>query len=270
MKFIYQYRTSKNELRDGVVSAPDREAAFSQLKRDGIKPAWLKEAPGFWNKLLGKGKRWIVIIALALVILFLIPFKALEVVDGEIYGSKSSKIQDEANSEISDRYSDSLGNAIPLERKQIWGDEAIVREGVGCGWRNIFTAEADRLFARFVQPGFSIERVLVTPDIEEEMIRLSKERVAIKPDDFEEHKQVKCIVAGMRVEFQEYLRAGGNARSYVQCLVDRQNYEMQLLKREKSALADYAKTNTQDSVRLKWSATNQRLRNMGLPVLDCP
>ena len=57
MKFIYQYRTSDNEVKRGEIVAPDREAAFQLLRAQGIKPARLEEAPGVFNKLFGKGKR---------------------------------------------------------------------------------------------------------------------------------------------------------------------------------------------------------------------
>lgn len=66
MKFNYEYRTSDNKLHGGVVSAVSREDAFSALKARGINPARVTEAPGFFNKLFGKGKRWIAIGVLAL------------------------------------------------------------------------------------------------------------------------------------------------------------------------------------------------------------
>ena len=65
MKFNYEYRTSDNKLHGGVVSAASREDAFSMLKARGINPARVTEAPGFFNKLFGKGKRWIAICVLA-------------------------------------------------------------------------------------------------------------------------------------------------------------------------------------------------------------
>ena len=66
MKFNYEYRTSDNKLHAGSVRAATREDAFSALKARGINPARVTEAPGFFNKLFGKGKRWIAICVLAL------------------------------------------------------------------------------------------------------------------------------------------------------------------------------------------------------------
>ena len=65
MKFVYEYRTSDNALHHGSVAAADRDAAFAALKARGVRPARLVEAPGFLNKLFGKGKRWIAIAVLS-------------------------------------------------------------------------------------------------------------------------------------------------------------------------------------------------------------
>ena len=65
MKFVYEYRTSDNALHSGRIAALDRDAAFAALKARGIRPARLVEAPGLVNKVFGKGKRWIAIVALS-------------------------------------------------------------------------------------------------------------------------------------------------------------------------------------------------------------
>lgn len=61
MKFLYEYRSPDNEKHPGVVRAANKEAAYAILKKQGIKPCRFSEAPGFFNKLFGKGKRWMVI-----------------------------------------------------------------------------------------------------------------------------------------------------------------------------------------------------------------
>lgn len=68
MKFVYEYRTSDNVRHNATVSAPDRDAAFARLKARGIRPSRLEDAPGFFNKLFGKGKRWIAIAVLTILL----------------------------------------------------------------------------------------------------------------------------------------------------------------------------------------------------------
>lgn len=64
MKFVYEYRTSDNVRHEATVSAVSRDAAFALLKERGIRPSRIEEAPGFFNILFGKGKRWLVIVIL--------------------------------------------------------------------------------------------------------------------------------------------------------------------------------------------------------------
>lgn len=69
MKFDYEYRTSDNKLHNGVIRAANRDDAFASLKSRGIRPVRVIDSPGFFNKLLGKGKRWTAIIVLAISLL---------------------------------------------------------------------------------------------------------------------------------------------------------------------------------------------------------
>ena len=58
MKFTYSYNTHQNERREGlVISAPNRDAAYSELNKRGIRPYKLEPVPGLWNKLLSLGWR---------------------------------------------------------------------------------------------------------------------------------------------------------------------------------------------------------------------
>ena len=71
MKFEYEYRTCDNERKSGMISARDREAVFVTLKAQGINPSRVREAPGVFNRLFGKGKRYLVIAFLGIICLAL-------------------------------------------------------------------------------------------------------------------------------------------------------------------------------------------------------
>ena len=62
MKFFYQYRTRDNISHDGEISASTLDDAYAALKAKGIRPGRVVEAPGFLNKLLGKGKRAVIVL----------------------------------------------------------------------------------------------------------------------------------------------------------------------------------------------------------------
>lgn len=71
MKFLYEYQDKANKRHRGVLNAPTRADAYAALKAQGIKPIHCDEAPGFFNLLFGKGKRWIAIIVLGALCLVL-------------------------------------------------------------------------------------------------------------------------------------------------------------------------------------------------------
>ena len=69
LKFIYSYTTHQNERREGLtISAPNRDAAFSELNKRGIRPYKLYPAPGLWNKVLSIGWRGFAIILLTVIL----------------------------------------------------------------------------------------------------------------------------------------------------------------------------------------------------------
>ena len=74
MKFDYEYRTKENKLCRGTISSTNRDSAYAELRKMGIKASRLKESPGIFNKILGKGKRWIAIgglsVALGVTVLY--------------------------------------------------------------------------------------------------------------------------------------------------------------------------------------------------------
>ena len=57
MKFRYEYRTRDNARHEGVIDAPDREGVYAALKAQGVRPSFVAEVPGFFNKLFGKVKQ---------------------------------------------------------------------------------------------------------------------------------------------------------------------------------------------------------------------
>ena len=250
MKFIYQYRTKDNVSHRGVICAANRDAAYAALKSQGVKPGRMEEAPGFFNKFFGKGKRWIAIAVLALstVALAVILFTREEV--------------------SVDPYSDK-GFARPIERRQIWGDEVVVDAATQSNWREVFDNPAERMLAMFAQPGKAVKIPVSSNGLEEQFKAALAEPTRISDEDLEEYKQMKCIVAGMKNELREYLAAGGKVATYVIRLVERQNAEIRFAEHERKTLEAAAARNGVD-VRKLWREANLRLRAMGLQALEMP
>lgn len=200
MKFLYEYRTSDNVKHSGVIKAADREAAYLILKKQGIKPSRFSEAPGLFNKLFGKGKRWIAIGVLAVVAVVAV-FQALRAereVERVIRGEETA------------------------ERHQIYGDPVVIEEMESAGYARVFAHPGERFLASFAQPG----REVLTPEkCDPSIVAACLTNVIVfSSDDVREVAELKRIVNGIKEEMRTYL-AEGSASDFVRALWERQREE---------------------------------------------
>ena len=242
MKFLYEYRTSGNEPRQGEIRAADRDAAFAALKARGIRPSAVREAPGFFNWLFGKGKRWIAIGALACAVCVLLAF----------WASVREEIEVGA----------AFGNTT---RRQVIGDAAVVQKGILDGWSDVFPEEGERFFASFAVPGVKAGQRNTTV---EELSAALKREVAASPGDGMEARQIKAMVEGMKAEARAYVAAGGNLVEYGRRLVERQEAEIAIYERAKADLEAARGSKSEGDLVAYWEALNDRLRNLGIRPLS--
>ena len=232
MKFLYEYRTSDNVQHDGVIDAVDREAAFAALKAQGIRPGRMVEAPGFFNKLFGKGKRWIAIGVLALSTLVLSVALWL------------SRLGDGVQTPVQ-----------TADRQQIYGDPGVLEEMRANDFASVFTNLDERCLARYAQPGDKVDMGAANPD------EISVVPVAIAEDDIAEIAMLKRIVNGMKAEYAAYRAAGGTAQSYCRRLAKRQREEAEIFARYEAELS-------RETSREVWTRRNAELRAQGLPMVQ--
>ena len=244
MKFDYEYRTSENELRFGFINASDREAAFAALRSIGIRPARLKESPGFFNLLFGKGKRWIAIGALLLIVIGLFVFAM------------------RTNHKVSVVLQEVADQAMFAERSQIYGDPTLLKHEFDSDWSDVFTNGFDRLLAAYGIPGRTVVRD-DTSSIMTDAARSLKEYSTVGVSDFDEIAKMKRIVNGMKREANAYLAAGGTVASYIRRLEKRQRDEVMYLARIRTELQGT------DDISV-WRERNSSLRSMGLPMIAMP
>lgn len=232
MKYAYKYRSSDNTCHEGVVSASSRDAAYDLLKAQGLKPFGVVEAPGFANKLFGKGKRWIAIFFLAAITVI--------VASQYVQTAKALKTTREF--------------ASVQERHQIYGDPAIMDELESSGF-SAFAEKGDRILASFAQPGFVVAGLVVTdPEVLKGAVGGHVEFAA---GDSRELRELKAIVNGMKDELRRYVEAGGTCADYLALLRERQSEELDF----------YAKISKEldgEKDDLVWEEKNAALRAMGL------
>lgn len=238
MKFVFEYRTSDNVRHAGTVTAATRDAAFAILKGKGIRPSRLAEAPGFFNLLWGRGKRWMAIVLLGGVTL------ALAVANVR---SESPSVRDWD------------------DRAQLYGDPAVVATAGRNGWESTFPDLGERFLALHAIPGAECGCATRNWNREEVAGALAatvERPVSVAEDELAEVVKIKRMVNGMKRELAAYLRDGGNVNGYMERLDIRQKAEAAIVDRARSDLS-----RTDDLA--TWKSTNARLRAMGLPMI-CP
>lgn len=241
MKFTYQYRTGDNVLHNGTVNAANKDAAFAALRSRGVKPSRLTEAPGLVNALFGKGKRWLLIGALGLVIA------------GLLVALRSAE-----------KRLDILSNPAEVaERHQIYGDPAIIEEMVADGFANVFALDGERFLARYAMPGATMTRParLKSPDA---LTACLTNTIAFADGDSREVTELKEIVNGLKEELRAYLSDGvGTASSFMRRLEERQEEERLIYRRVQNEL----EANPDPAL---WEERNKALREMGIRTIPRP
>lgn len=246
MKFVYEYRTPDNIRREGLIDAVSREAAFGELRSQGIRPARVSEAPGLANKVLGKGKRWIAIAFLGLLCVGMGAY----ILFPEVYSGAPQK-----------RY---LAPAMP--RHQVYGDPVRVKMlSLESELSKVFTNRGDLVLASFAQPGRRVrledESVKACSSALEDAVAVDLQITDCEPVEIRELKQ---IVNGMKAELREYVaHEGFTVQSYYRCLMDRSRREVRISERVRRELQG----ETDISV---WESKNAQLRRIGLRPLDIP
>ena len=246
MKFLYEYRTPDNVLHKGVVTAPHRDAAYAELKKLGIKPSRLSEAPGFFNMLFGKGKRWMAIAVLAALCVTL-----AVIIRSTPTPSTYTSLDASLDSSV---------------RRQVIGDAAIIDEGVRTGWASFFELEGDRFLASFAIPGTEPAVRSTTEEKLREALRCSPSPSTFDSDGLEA-RQIRAIVAGMKEELREFLAAGGTIPGYGRELVRRQEEELGYYNRALNEYERARETMGEGELRAFWREQNEKLRRLGIRLI---
>ena len=216
MKFTYSYKTSDGALHHGVFSASSKEAVYSSLKKNGVKPFDVRLAPGVFNRIRSFGFRWFAIVILAAAIITLLSVEFVKPVESDY---------------------EKGGSAKAIGRRQVWGDAAIIEQAVATNWRDVFDSPGECFLARYARPGVEVPQSILPSTFEDGLVAVVDRPIPVAADEMIEYKQVKAIVAGMKEELRAYLADGGTARGYISRLVERQSEEVRFLRSTERRLA---------------------------------
>ena len=257
MKFIYSYNTKQNERREGLtISAPNRDAAFSELNRQGIRPYKLQPAPGLWNKVLSIGGRGLAIIALAASLLVSLVVALTQHED---------IVKLEKDEDVREIVSEAITSKV---RRQIIGDQGVIEKGIRTGWSDVFDHEGERFLASFAIPGVpATVRTTNVGALEEALGR----KVDPAEGDGMEARQIKAMVEGMKDELRRFVDAGGTIEQYGRRLVARQDSEIAIFTRTSNEIEQAIKRGLdKNEVAELIDRRNEELRRMGIKLIPMP
>jgi len=257
MKFIYSYTTHQNERREGLtISAPNRDAAYSELNKRGIRPYKLHPAPGLWNKMSAIGGRGLAIVILALVVGVLVTIALTQHKD---------IVELEQDGDVREIVTGAITSKV---RRQLIGDQGFIEKGIRTGWSDVFEHEGERFLASFAIPGVpATVRTTNVAALEEAL----KRKVEAKESDGMEARQIKAMVEGMKDELRRFVTAGGTIEQYGRRLVARQDEEIAIYNRacneiEQASKGSADKTALSELV----DRRNGELRRMGIRLIAMP
>ena len=257
MKFIYSYNTRENERREGqTISAPNRDAAFSELNRRGIRPYKLYPAPGLWNKVLSIGWRGFVIILLAAILVLSVAIAL-------------NQHKDIVKLEQDDDVREIVSGAITSKvRRQLIGDQGFIEKGIRTGWSGVFEHEGERFLSSFAIPGIpATVRSTNVAALEEAL----KRKIEANENDGMEARQIKAMVEGMKDELRRFVASGGTIEQYGRRLVARQDEEIAIYARTSNEVEQAVKSNLgKAEIAELVDRRNEELRRMGIKLIQMP
>ncbi len=251
MRFTYTYRSSDGQRHTGEIEAESRDAAFARVRTElGIKPIKVVaevegESRQDGGSPYGRDKRdrsrgmlWGAAILAAIMLVVLggavwwmrRPNREPQAANGEL----PTKPQDQTITVVTPQGPVTLRVAEPLPRQAIPGN----RQRIEDGRNSIFTNAAERLLARFAEPGRAVAAPEDEKPTEADFAVCLREPIRLASNELTEHIDLKRIVTGMKREMNAYLAGGGTVDGYLAELEKRQKLEVSYRERAEQRLND--------------------------------
>ena len=276
MRFTYAYTTSDGKRHEAAMEATSREEVFESLRAKGIKAIKVVAADGSKanGEETGEGGRESTRastgeynkrttarrVAAAALIAATIGGGAWwwATRTGDQGQTPAQFIVNTPQGPVTYRIAD------PLPRQSIPGNRHRIEEGRD----TIFTNAAERLLARFAEPG----RVVGAPSGEKPTEAEFRDSLAVPvrvaSNELTEHIDLKRIVAGLKREMRTYLAGGGTVEQYLSELTRRQKLEVSYRENAEKRLDDML--SKPKEAYDYWLKANAQLKSMGIYELPLP
>ena len=256
MKYTYAYKTSDGIRHEDSMDAASREEVFATLRTQGIKAIKVVAEDGSKANGAPPPRGWAAAWGQTLLVA-----AAAALIGGVAWWAWA-----ERRAGGNAPYREAQEFLTSQSRRQVIGDVAVVEKGIRTGWSEAFELEGDRFLASFAIPGVPAGQRSTSED---EMRRALEGKVAPKPTDSIEVRQIKAMVEGMKEEARRYIAAGGSLVSYGKRLVERQEAEIAIYNRVKGEIDAVRKTMPEDAFEAYLEERNDELRNLGIkPIVD--
>ncbi len=279
MRFAYTYRSSDGQRHTAEIEAESRDAAFAKVRSElGIKPIKVVAA-GDHAAGEGSGKsaaspRWGVFPVIALIVtIALIALVVWWWLSGR--GATAPAQEPAAYTVNTPQGPVTLRVAEPLPRQMIPGN----RQRIEDDRDNVFTNAAERLLARFAEPGRTVAAPKGEQPTEADFAACLREPIRVASSELTEHIDLKRIVSGMKREMRAYIAGGGTIDGYLAELEKRQKLEVSYRERAEQKLNDMLNGQDarspggRDSLKAAyayWLKANAQLQAMGIYPLALP
>ena len=272
MLFNYTYRSSDGQHHTAEIEAENRDSAYARLRTEyGIKPIKVVAAGEIPND--RKGPHFVLLSvasSLAVIVVAVVVWWALS------RGSVESPPPEQFTVNTP-QGPITYTVASPLKRQAIRGDRQRIEAAMAGDTTSTpatFASPAERLLARFAEPGREQSFSFGIMPTEGEFSECLQKPIRIASTDFTEVIDLKRIVAGMKREMRAYLAGGGTVDSYIAELEKRQRLEISYRGNAERRLNELL--NVQDAEpSLKdaydyWLKANAQLQAMGIYPLAMP
>ncbi len=278
MKFTYTYRSSDGQRRTAEIEAESRDDAFERVRAElGIKPIKVVaavEGGGRGATALPNGRdkrnRWIWGAAILAAAILLVAFGTWWWIKGHAARPEAALYQ-----VMTPQGAVTVSVASPLPRQMIPGD----RKRIETGRDTIFTNAAERLLARFAEPGRAVAAPEGAKPSDTEFAACLSNPIRIASTDFTEVVDLKRVVTGMKREMRAYIAGGGTVEQYLAELEKRQRLEISYRENAERRLNDMLNGQDarspggRDSLKAAyayWLKANAQLQAMGIYPLALP
>ena len=243
MRYTYAYKTPDGIRHEAAIEASSRDAAFSILRRQGIRPIKVVAADGSKENGAPPVIKKRIVAALIVSILILAVVAAILAFQSVSRPAVPGVLQ-----------ADNVRH-YPL------GDAAFIEKGILTGWSDVFPDEGDRFLASFAIPGVKAAQRNTTAG---ELELALKRHIKAAPGDRLETRQIKEIVEGMKSEARAYIEAGGNIVEYGRRLTERQDTEIAIYEQARLEIEKVKETMPIEELLDFWESKNAQLRNLGI------